>query len=588
MSEFREKAKHFLEKETQFHLGVLPSEQSNPKTRGLDATFAKSVQDGVRQLQSVDRDLVQMAETLFSSSYFSQLVESIVNAIEGNRRIIISSCGASGRLSIMLEACWRKFWQRLKTNHPGLHGKFGNLENQVFSIMTGGDYALVRSVENFEDYPAFGRQQTRELDVGVGDCLIALNEAGETASVYGSIDQALESGADVFLVYNNPTSVLRKHLERAQKAIDDPRVVNLALFGGSMAVAGSTRMQATTSELLVIGTAMEDALSKILSAHLSAEELDSIGIRPIENRAHEFGLLLDALGKAESVAAIADFISLEEKIYREGGMVTYYADELLLDIFTDTTERAPTFMLPPFRKCDDKTSVPSWAFVKNPLYSTRETWQHVYARSPRCLDWKTPLYYKMGAPAQIAENPPLVYIEDLYKLIVGNEEDDSRLRSPSAAIAVSLAAETLAEDYPVFGEEFAKIATQFDMSKKIIIGVGSTIAGDIVIPVEIADSPLTIMQRLAAKLVLNTLSTGTMVRLGRVKNNWMWWVDTSNKKLIDRSIRLIVDIAHIDYQQACYALFETFETFENTDFTGKSQPSPAHYTIQRIMGTAAS
>jgi len=451
--------------------------------------------------------------------------------------------------------------------------------------MTGGDYALVRSVEFFEDYMEFGRQQTRELNVGAGDCLIALNEAGETASVYGSVDQALESGADVFLVFNNPADILCKYLDRARKAIENSRVVKLGLYCGSMAIAGSTRMQATTSELLVIGTAMEEALIKILSARLSAKELDFIGIKTIKNRADEFGRLLDDLGSAESVAAIADLISLEEKIYREGGMVTYYADDLLLDIFTDTTERFPTFMLPPFRKCDDKISVPSWAFVKNPLYSTRETWQSVYGRTPCCLDWDTPLYYKMGAPAQIAENPPLVYTKELYKFVVGNEEDDSRLRPPSAALSVSLAAETRAKHYRIFEKAFDKVAAKFDMSKKIIIGSGSKIAGDIVIPLKITDSPLTIMQRLAAKLVLNTLSTGTMVRLGRVKNNWMWWVDTSNKKLIDRSIRLIADITNIDYEQACCALFKTFEEFENTDFTGKAKPSPAQHTIQRIMKT---
>jgi len=81
MSKWKEKAKHFLEKEPQFHLGKLPSEMSNQKTRGLDSTFKKSLQDGVRQLQSVDCDLIQMAEKAFSSGEFSGLVDSIVNAI---------------------------------------------------------------------------------------------------------------------------------------------------------------------------------------------------------------------------------------------------------------------------------------------------------------------------------------------------------------------------------------------------------------------------------------------------------------------------------------------------------------------------
>ena len=39
---------------------------------------------------------------------------------------------------------------------------------------------------------------------------------------------------------------------------------------------------------------------------------------------------------------------------------------------------------------------------------------------------------------------------------------------------------------------------------------------------------------MAIKLVLNTLSTATMARMGRVMGNAMVWVSPSNKKLIDR------------------------------------------------------
>ncbi len=41
------------------------------------------------------------------------------------------------------------------------------------------------------------------------------------------------------------------------------------------------------------------------------------------------------------------------------------------------------------------------------------------------------------------------------------------------------------------------------------------------------------------KLVLNALSTCTMVRLGRVMGNTMIWVVPSNLKLIDRATRYI-------------------------------------------------
>ena len=38
---YKEAAKNFIENEKQFHLGVIPTEQSNPLTKNLSATIAK-------------------------------------------------------------------------------------------------------------------------------------------------------------------------------------------------------------------------------------------------------------------------------------------------------------------------------------------------------------------------------------------------------------------------------------------------------------------------------------------------------------------------------------------------------------------
>ncbi len=43
----QQEAENFLNNEKQFHLGMLPTEQSNPKTRNIDLTFEKNPADGV-------------------------------------------------------------------------------------------------------------------------------------------------------------------------------------------------------------------------------------------------------------------------------------------------------------------------------------------------------------------------------------------------------------------------------------------------------------------------------------------------------------------------------------------------------------
>jgi N-acetylmuramic acid 6-phosphate etherase len=54
----------------------------------------------------------------------------------------------------------------------------------------------------------------------------------------------------------------------------------------------------------------------------------------------------------------------------------------------------------------------------------------------------------------------------------------------------------------------------------------------------------------ATKLVLNTISTGVMVQLGKVFGNRMVDVAVTNSKLSDRAIRIIMDLTQIDREAA--------------------------------------
>ena len=60
------------------------------------------------------------------------------------------------------------------------------------------------------------------------------------------------------------------------------------------------------------------------------------------------------------------------------------------------------------------------------------------------------------------------------------------------------------------------------------------------------------------KLAFNVISTATMAKMGRVWSNWMIQVLPTNKKLIDRSTRIIANIANIPYEQACEEFFKSY------------------------------
>ena len=60
----------------------------------------------------------------------------------------------------------------------------------------------------------------------------------------------------------------------------------------------------------------------------------------------------------------------------------------------------------------------------------------------------------------------------------------------------------------------------------------------------------------AQKLVLNMISTGVMLRLGRVDGNLMTNVQAWCEKLVDRQIRLVMNLANVDSDAAKRALEE--------------------------------
>ncbi len=55
----------------------------------------------------------------------------------------------------------------------------------------------------------------------------------------------------------------------------------------------------------------------------------------------------------------------------------------------------------------------------------------------------------------------------------------------------------------------------------------------------------------AQKLVLNMLSTSTMIQAGYVYQNYMVYVQATNEKLIERARRMLVSILEISYDEAC-------------------------------------
>lgn len=90
----------------------------------------------------------------------------------------------------------------------------------------------------------------------------------------------------------------------------------------------------------------------------------------------------------------------------------------------------------------------------------------------------------------------------------------------------------------------------------IVCNAGSALASVVDYPIEVVVGPefVTGSTRMksgtAQKLVLNMLSTASMVKTGRVKGNKMVDMQLSNNKLVDRGVKMIMDETKADYTTA--------------------------------------
>jgi N-acetylmuramic acid 6-phosphate etherase len=567
----------YVQNKAQFQLHTLLTEQRHPKTLNLSDRLQNDTADGLKMLFSVDEDIARRLDALAAEKdTLERLVSSIEQAILSHRSIYVYGCGATGRLAKQMESSfWRPFWKRVKADDkiwPKLAPHLSpDVEEELIGEMTGADRALISSLEGFEDLQLIGRLQLADRKIQKGDVVICVTEGGETSSVIGTILAALdewkegglydpaETRKNLFFVYNNPDDRLLPFL-RSRRVIEEPGISRLNLTTGPQAITGSTRMQATTIETFVIGSAIETAVERVAGRFLTKKDLARLGFSAelsLEDRLRDFPRVLEEVKKAIPVAA--EFTDLEAETYRENRFSTYFAGEALITVFIDSTERSPTFRLFPL----DTTAEPKrkcWIQVWTPAPDLESAWQAFLGRSFRGLE---PDFYRKPFEDEI-EDPYLrtAALESLKR--AGNDQqflydfsfsdNNIRKRGPrkddlGVMILVGPEAEELKETASSF-REFADLVLQngarlalIVVSEKPAESPAACIAGAkgpfIRLPLSSENDPFGVRQQVGLKMLLNAHSTAVMAKLGKVIGNTMTNVSPSNLKLIGRATYLI-------------------------------------------------
>ena len=397
----------------------------------------------------------------------------------------------------------------------------------------------------------------------------------------------MEAGAKVYFVYNNPEDILCRQVERSREVIEDARIEKINLTTGPMAIAGSTRMQATSIQLCVLLTILEMVVQELVAggtAELPAA-LPELFLARLEE-------LHAGLKSPELLAQLAAVVALEESVYRAGHKNNYFADRFGIDVLTDTTERSPTFCTPPFRKAGDPTAAESWAFLFLPQPETVDAWRHLLHRAPRCISWNALEVRELVGEEKLSQTLAIlskIRPAELMQFKIGL--DGLKLRPPAkgdSAIGIG-SGEFCGDQLEAAQKAGAKTGMihfgssrrqEAPSSKSAFRNRQSAMLG-VFVPVPETDMLLDGITRVAVKLVMNALSTCTMVRLGRVMGNFMVWVVPSNLKLIDRATRYIVQLTGLNYEAANRLLFEVFEYVEPRMKTDQAYPPVVGLAVLR-------
>ncbi len=454
---------YFKKNLDQFQLGDLNTESINPLSMGLSHFAQVDVKKALAIISEIDLTAMRVL-----SNHLDQIEELHLLAKKvwsNGGRVFLCGCGATGRLSIVLETL-----KRMGENY---------LAEPIISFMAGGDVALIKSLESFEDREDYGVRQLKELGFNHNDLLIGVTEGGETSFVIGATLEASQiSDHHPYFIFCNPPDLLAKKIERSRKVIHNDKIKKIPLLIGAMALSGSTRMQASSVQMSFLALALLNWPGSVKKSYF------------------ELMQVLDY-----DYTHLAEFTMSEAGLYQQNQYLLYKAPpSLAVSVLTDTTERSPTFSLNSFENIQDDNAELAWAYLQlESAQSAQEAWELLLARKVRGLDW--------AELNGVASEKRLLGFDISYQ---------AHCRRSKKAYQHEFII-----DYN--GEELL-----LDFNQNTLV-------------IDVRDRHL-FSVHLLLKVLLNAHSTVLMGRLDRFRSNVMTWVKASNYKLLDRATRYTLQL----------------------------------------------
>lgn len=517
----------FEEFEKEFQLGNTSTEQLNVLTKTLSQTMHTNIPEGLQLLLDVDENAIKGLEDFISTIELQ--APSLADKIRHGGRIFLVGSGSSGRVAIDIAA---------KCNRA-----FPEAAQQIRGVIAGGDSAFIKAKEGFEDSEVDGMNVLKGYKLGPKDTVILISASGSASFNVGCGHFSAENGASVLYFYNSKSVPARtQHLFDRVK---NP-VIPLCVDIGPQAIAGSTRLQAATLAEAGIGAFLVSAL------YLNRGDVDLARRYPQElaSKLREGILLI-----RQNVNSLAKFVAQEKEIFSDPrsnfrqlrdltdrGYITFIASEdSIREVLIDTTETSPTFSTSPIRRESEgykkRAEFQAYLIEKN---DNKKAWEALLGRE---IDQED--------------------VSDTEAFLLACEADgiNSYLNRPMGQGNFLIGVAKIKESTHFSKEMVRALEKTREQGGKtgLLLICRETLPGEqakeladvsdiICVMEEIPHDSIGFVETVILKQVLNLMSNGSMTLMNKIHGNQMIDVRASNKKLIDRCLRLIKRIWN-EYQQ---------------------------------------
>ena len=208
------------------------TESKNPKSLNLDnmstIEIIKLINEEDSKISEVIKEIIPQINTL---------IKNITKKVLNGGRIIYVGSGTSGRLGVL--------------DASECPPTFSVDQNVVQGVISGGNNALIKSIEGAEDNLILAEDDFKKLNVNESDTIVGITTSGSTPYVLKFLELSYKKGALTSIITSNKIKKL-KYVNHT-----------IAMMVGPEILTGSTRMKSGTATKMVLNMISTTTMIKL-------------------------------------------------------------------------------------------------------------------------------------------------------------------------------------------------------------------------------------------------------------------------------------------------------------------------------------